>query len=1175
MIYLSKLAKRLALAGPHSRLLLLVSLAGACSTPEEKEFLSPNPSQTIPITSLAVEPKIGTAKPGEVIQFNATVKNAKGAVVVADVDWSATGGEITGAGTFVSDVYGHFQVTARLRSNSLVADSAKVGVFVNPTDIMKLSLTPDGTEVTEGEGVQLEATAELADGSVVVQPALAWSADVGQVDGSGYFIAPEIEGTYLVKAQAASGVAGETNVVVRPNKRNLERVEVGPGTVSLTPGQTQQFTSVGVWEDGYTKAVPVAWSSTGGTISGDGLFTAGSTPGNYRVIGRYKQGTQADTSFISITEPEIVALDVTPNGTSLEVGATQQYVATARLSDGSAKEVGASWSATGGNITPTGLYSATADGAFKVRAAVAGTTLETETSVNVTAAAPTLTRVTLSPSSATIPTGTARQFTVTGTYSDGTTRTPSATWSATGGSITTSGNYTAGTVLGNFRVIVSSGGKADTSAITISSADLTSLSISPSTASLAPGATQQFTASGTWSNGSTLAPVVTWSATGGSITSGGVYTAGTASGTYRVIGTHAAGRADTSLVTITPPAPVLVSVTLSPASVSLSPAATRQFSVTGTWTGGGTGAPSVTYTATGGTITAGGLYTAGTTTGTFRVIAKHTGGTVADTSSVTISSTAATLSSITVSPASTSLQTGGTRQFSVAAVWSDGSTAAPGVTWTTNGGTVSASGLYTAPTTTGTYRVIVKVSAGTKADTANVTVSAPATVTALTVTPGSKSLPTGSTQQYTASATYSNGGTGTPSLSWTATGGTITSGGLYTASGSVGNYRVIATASGTNVKDTAQVTLTSTTPTVTGLVLNPGSVTLAPGTTSQFSTNLSWSDGATRTATITYSATGGTISSSGLYSAGTTSGIYRVIANCSGCTVADTAVIIIGSQSGGSSGHANQPSGYVGISNEPFANFTVITSGGRYYRKFPQWVEDGTWSTTSGDPDLGVHTSGEGGSGTLDGSAASIRVPQGWYTATGSAFPGMWRVDLPGQRSSIYAHFRFKLSSNYIHWNGSKFGYFYAGTKSPIFIALVPEGSFTTQTAAINRPVRIRLGLQGVIAPASGHEAGWESWNAERNLGTASQAHITRGVWHDIEIQLIGNSAGRADGVVRMWLNGVKIIEYNQAGFFGGTNSSAAYWSMFTWAPTHDDFNNVPYEFSVYQYVDNAYFATP
>ncbi|HKP27766.1 MAG TPA: hypothetical protein VJU15_00090, partial [Gemmatimonadales bacterium] len=812
MIYLSKLAKRLALAGPHARLLLVLTLAGACSTPEEKEFLNPNPSQPVPITSLSVEPKIGSVKPGEVIQFTATVKNAKGAVVVADVDWSATDGRIDSTGSYFSEEFGNFQVKATLRSNSLIADSAKVGVFVNPKDVLKLSITPDGTEVTEGEGVQLEATAELADGSTVVQPALAWSADVGQVDGSGYFIAPELEGTYVVRALAASGVTGQAYVAVRPNKRNLERVEVSPGTATLSPGEIQLFIATGIYEDGYTKSTPVAWSSTGGTISGDGTFTAGGTAGNYRVIGRYKQGTQADTAFISITEPDIIGLDVTPNGTSLAVGATQQYTATARLSDGTAKEVGANWEATGGTISPAGLYSATVDGNFTVRASVAGTSLQTETSVNVTAAAATLTKVTLSPSSVTVATGTGRQFSVSGTYSDGTTKTPSVTWTATGGNVSSSGYYTAGTVLGTFRLIASSGSKADTSAITVSSASLTSLSISPSSTTLAPGGTKQFTASGTWSNGSTTTPVVTWLATGGNISSGGVYTAGTTSGTYRVIGAHSSGRADTSLVTIASAAPTLLSLSLSPSSVSLTPGSTRQFTVSGSWSDGGTSAPSVTYLATGGSVTSGGVYTAGTTTGTFRLIAKHSGGTKADTSAISISSAAPTLQSISLTPATTSLQTGGTRQFSVAATWSDGSTASPALTWSTTSGTVSSSGLYTAPGTAGTYKVIAKVTGGTKADTSVVTVTAPATVTDLTVSPGTKSLSVGTSQQFAATATYSNGGTGTTSTSWVATGGTVTSGGLYSAGTSSGNYRVIATASGTNVKDTAEVALTATEP---------------------------------------------------------------------------------------------------------------------------------------------------------------------------------------------------------------------------------------------------------------------------------------------------------------------------------------------------------------------------
>ncbi len=46
---------------------------------------------------------------------------------------------------------------------------------------------------------------------------------------------------------------------------------------------------------------------------------------------------------------------------------------------------------------------------------------------------------------------------------------------------------------------------------------------------------------------------------------------------------------------------------------------------------GSTSAVSVNYSETGGTITAGGLYTAGSTAGTFRVIAVRQGDTKADT----------------------------------------------------------------------------------------------------------------------------------------------------------------------------------------------------------------------------------------------------------------------------------------------------------------------------------------------------------------------------------------------------------------------------------------------------------------------------------------------------------------------------------------------------------------
>jgi hypothetical protein len=79
----------------------------------------------------------------------------------------------------------------------------------------------------------------------------------------------------------------------------------------------------------------------------------------------------------------------------------------------------------------------------------------------------------------------------------------------------------------------------------------------------------------------------------------------------------------------------LSAVVLTPATVSLAPGAAQQFNAAGRMSDGSTSTVSVTWSATGGTISAG-RYTAGSTAGTYRVIAVQQGGTRADTSSITI-----------------------------------------------------------------------------------------------------------------------------------------------------------------------------------------------------------------------------------------------------------------------------------------------------------------------------------------------------------------------------------------------------------------------------------------------------------------------------------------------------------------------------------------------------------
>jgi hypothetical protein len=165
---------------------------------------------------------------------------------------------------------------------------------------------------------------------------------------------------------------------------------------------------------------------------------------------------------------------------------------------------------------------------------------------------------------------------------------------------------------------------------------LTAVVISPASASLQPGATQKFAATAKLSDGATAAAQVTWTATGGTIDTSGVYTSGTP-GSYRVIARSlSADIADTATVTVTASAPSLVALSVSPASVTLQAGATQRFAAAGKLSDGTTTVPSVTWTATGGTIASDGLYTAGGTAGGFRVIAKASGTTLADTVSVSV-----------------------------------------------------------------------------------------------------------------------------------------------------------------------------------------------------------------------------------------------------------------------------------------------------------------------------------------------------------------------------------------------------------------------------------------------------------------------------------------------------------------------------------------------------------
>jgi hypothetical protein len=273
-------------------------------------------------------------------------------------------------------------------------------------------------------------------------------------------------------------------------------------------------------------------------------------------------------------------------------------------------------------------------------------------------------------------------------------------------------------------------------------APVTSVTLSPASASPAVNGRVQFTAT---AQGTTTDHSVTWSATIGTITSNGLFTAPASAGTGVVTATSVADptRSASAPVTVTaapgsnpspnppPPDPAVTSVTISPASAKSATGGTLSFTAS---VQGSTSNKSVTWKASLGSITPSGFYTAPASAGTATVTATSVADTTKSASAV-VTVTAApaptpapppspTVTSVTVSPASTSATEGGTLQFTASV---QGTTSDKSVTWKAALGSITASGLYTAPSKAGTDTVIATSDAdSSKSGSATVSVTAAA-----------------------------------------------------------------------------------------------------------------------------------------------------------------------------------------------------------------------------------------------------------------------------------------------------------------------------------------------------------------------------------------------------------------------------------------------------------------
>ncbi|MGC4119944.1 MAG: Ig-like domain-containing protein [Myxococcales bacterium] len=416
-----------------------------------------------------------------------------------------------------------------------------------------VAVTPETATVAPGGTVQFSAEVSGATDSTVL-----WSVEEsggGTVSSNGLYSAPSTEGTYHVLAisKEDSKAQARATVTVKAAAPQVA-VAVSPKTAALQVGTSQQFAATVTG----TSNTAVTWSvqeAQGGTVSTTGFYTAPSIAGTFHVVATsVADATRFDLATVTVTTaPPPVAVAVSPKVAALQVGASQQFNATVS----GTSDTTVTWKveeAGGGSVSAAGLYTAPAvAGTFHlVATSVADATKSDAATITVTTAPPPVT-VTVSPKPASVKAGEVQQFTATVTGADDT----AVTWSvqeAGGGTVSGTGLYVAPSAAGTYHVVATSvadATKSDSATVTVTAAPQNvTVTITPKTAALGLGGTQQFSASVTGASNT----AVTWKVqetSGGTVNSSGLYQAPNAAGTYHVVATSAADTAKSDSATVT------------------------------------------------------------------------------------------------------------------------------------------------------------------------------------------------------------------------------------------------------------------------------------------------------------------------------------------------------------------------------------------------------------------------------------------------------------------------------------------------------------------------------------------------------------------------------------------------------------------------------------------------
>jgi len=653
--------------------------------------------------------------------------------------------------------------------------------------LVSVTVMPLTATVAIGATQQFLATATYADGSSRdVTSISSWTSGattVGIVNAASGMASGVASGSAILTA-SFGGLQGSATLTVSPAL--LVSIAVLPANLSIAIAATQQFTAMGTFSDGTTSNISAVSVFTSGspniaTTTSAGLAT-GAIAG--KTVITASSGSKTGTTTLTVTPATLLSIAMTPVNPILKIAATQQLSIAASYSDGTTSDVTVSTAFTSatptiaGFVSTNGLVTAVAAGS----SLVTGTVLGKSASTTVTVSPATLTSIAVSPATASIAMGSVKQFIATGNYSDGSSANISAAvnWTSgtTGIAIVLPGGVANGISGGTSTITATLGSLSSSAVLTVVAqpATLISIAITPPSATIAIAATQVYMATGNYSDGtsSNITNSVTWSSgttTVATIVSGGIAT-GVAGGTSTITATSN-GKSGTAGLNVQA-GPILTVINVTPATASVAIGATQSFIATGiystgvstditnsvTWTSGTSAVATVQQTGVATGVSAG-------TSAIVAILGSNSGTAVLTVLPII---PAATLTSIAVTPALATIAIGGAQTFIAKATYSDASVVdiSNVAGWTSANPLIAtvASGGTTSGVSGGSS--LITASFGGKSGTATLTVTPAITLSSIAITPLNPTGLVGTSQQFTATGTYSNGTTSniTTTVTW-------------------------------------------------------------------------------------------------------------------------------------------------------------------------------------------------------------------------------------------------------------------------------------------------------------------------------------------------------------------------------------------------------------------------